>query len=98
MLNVCVLFSFAGPLTCFILVLLGRDKSLPEPKPHLEDVANVLEWVLRLMPTFCLGNGLFSLINLDVFLVLEDDASLTAWSGPILLYDIYQNKDESILK
>lgn len=68
-------------------MLVARDPKYPNPK--LEDISDILKWVLRFTPPFCLGNGLFSVINIDTFLFLEGDDSLTAWSGPILLYDIY---------
>jgi hypothetical protein len=76
-----------GPLTCYILTALARDRRYPNP--ILEDIANILTWVLRCTPSFCLGKGLFHAINIDTFLFLEDDDSLSVWSEPILLYEVY---------
>ena len=78
----------AGPLCCFILVVLARDPRDPDPK--LEDISNILTWILRFLPAFCLGNGLYSVINMDIFLFLAgENSSTSVWSGTILLYDVY---------
>lgn len=76
-----------GPLTCYILIILARDPKFPNPQ--LENVANLITWVLRCTPSFCLGKGIFYAINIDLFLSLESDYSLSAWSEPILLYEVY---------
>jgi len=82
-----LLMDSAGPLVCFVLVLVARAPY--NPRPNLENIADILEWVLRFMPSFCLGNGLFAVINIDLFAFVENDENLSAWSGPIMLYDIY---------
>lgn len=68
-------------------MLLARDPS--NPNPSLENVANILIWVLRCTPAFCLGKGLFYAINIDFFLIVAGDESLSAWTEPILLYEVY---------
>jgi hypothetical protein len=70
-----------------MLVILSKDPR--NPNPTLEVVADVLAWVLRITPSFCLGNGLFRAINIDKQVFLKGDESLTAWTGPILLYEVY---------
>lgn len=84
-----------GPLVCLILVLVARDPA--NPRPQLEAISGVLEWMLRFVPSFCLGNGLYTVINIEFFLFIENDNSLTAWSGPIMAYDIYFLAAECIL-
>jgi hypothetical protein len=76
-----------GPLTCVVLELLARDPR--NPNPNLSFVADILTWVLRFTPPFCLGKGLFYAINIELFQFLEGDESLSAWSEPILLYEVY---------
>ena len=55
-----IVFNFfigmAGPLVCFILRVIAAD--LTNPKPNLKNTAIALEWILRLIPSFCLGKGL----------------------------------------
>ena len=80
---------------CIILVLVARDPL--NPRPELEAISGVLEWMLRIVPSFCLGNGLYTVINIEFFLFVENDKSLTAWSGPIMAYDIYFLAAECIL-
>jgi ATP-binding cassette, subfamily A (ABC1), member 3 len=62
------LIGFAGPLTILILTLIGEDPY--NPKPKLADIANGLKWVLRFNPAYCLGSGIFSAINIDIFILL----------------------------
>lgn len=79
------LIGMGGPLTCFILTLIGEDRS--NPKPNLVTAANVVTWVLRFTPSFCLGKGLFNAINIETYDFLEGE-TLSAWSEPILLYEV----------
>ena len=79
--------SIQGPLTCFILTVLGRDPRIDNP--NLGNVADILTAILRFTPSFCFGNGLFRAINIDVFVFLEDEETLSAWSEPILLNEVY---------
>ena len=52
-------------------------------------VQSILTWILRFTPTFCLGKGLFNAINIELFIYLRGVDTLTAWSEPILLYEVY---------
>jgi ATP-binding cassette subfamily A (ABC1) protein 3 len=79
------LIGMGGPLTCFILRLIGEDAG--NPKPNLVNAAKAITWVLRFVPSFCLGKGLFNAINIETFVYLEGGLS-TAWSEPILLYEV----------
>lgn len=79
------LVGMGGPLTCFILRLIGENPS--NPKPNLITAAKVVTWFLRFVPSFCLGKGLFNAINFETFDYLEGGLS-TAWSEPILLYEV----------
>ena len=60
-----IVFNFfigmAGPTICLVLRLLAADPG--NPKPNLETAAIVLEWVLRFIPSFCLGKGLLYTIE-----------------------------------
>jgi ABC-type multidrug transport system fused ATPase/permease subunit len=79
------LIGMGGPLTCSILRILGEDPS--NPKPNLVTAADAIGWILRFSPSFCLGNGLQNAIDIEIFDFLEEGVS-TAWSGPILLYEV----------
>lgn len=68
-----------------------------DPKPNLSHAALVLTWILRFTPPFCLGKGLFNAINIELFLYLEGDDTLTAWTEPILLYEVYFLLGQSIV-
>jgi hypothetical protein len=82
------LVGMGGPLTCYILLLIARDPRYPNPT--LENVSDVLSWILRLSsPFFCLGKGIFAAINIENYMFIYADDSLTAWSAPILLYEAY---------
>jgi len=80
------LIGLGGPLTCFILLIIGKDPG--NPKPNLVDISNILTWCLRIFfPTFNLGRGLLNAINIEVLDFLYGE-SKTAWTKEVLLYDV----------
>jgi ABC-type multidrug transport system fused ATPase/permease subunit len=81
------LIGMGGPLACFILTLLALEPG--DEKPHLQDAADIVTWVCRFLPSFCLGKGLFNAINIDVYAFLAGDINLSAWTEPVLLYEVY---------
>jgi ATP-binding cassette, subfamily A (ABC1), member 3 len=80
------LIGFGGPITVYILTLIGGDRS--NPKDTLTTVAAAVTWVLRFTPSFCLGKGLSYAINIDTIAFLEEDQDLSAWSEPVLLVEL----------
>lgn len=85
-----IIFSFligmGGPLACFIMLLLGNEPG--DRKPKLLLATKILTWILRFTPCFCLGKGIFNAINIDVYGFLEGDMAISAFSEPILLYEV----------
>lgn len=81
------LIGFGGPIACFILTLLALEPG--DEKPHLQKAADIVTWICRFTPPFCLGKGLFHAINIDVYAYLEGDIELSAWTEPVLLYEVY---------
>jgi ATP-binding cassette subfamily A (ABC1) protein 3 len=73
-------------LACFIMTLLGNEPG--DEKPHLLRTVDILTWILRFTPSFCLGKGIFNAINIYVFAFLAGDLELSAWSEPVLLYEV----------
>lgn len=59
-----------------------------DEKPNLIDIANILQWILRFNPSFCLGNAIFKCINIELFAFLAGDYNLSVWSKPAILYEI----------
>jgi hypothetical protein len=88
------LIGLGGPLANFILIIIGLSPD--NPKPHLVDAADITVWCLRLFPAFNLGKGLFNAINAQVFDIIEG-GNVSAWSEPILLYEVYFLAAESIV-
>lgn len=84
-----IVFNFfvgmAGPLVSMILRLLAAD--IASPKPHLKTAAVIIEWILRFVPSFCLGRGLLYTINVSFFEYVEAKP-LSTWSGTVALYDV----------
>lgn len=93
-----IVFNFfiamAGPIICFLLRLLAVDPS--NPKLHLKTAAIVIEWILRLVPSFCLGRGLLFSINIGFFEIVEGK-QLSVWSPTIALYDMIALGVESVI-
>ncbi len=87
MFTVCFNFfiSMAGAIVVLILRLLAADPTLD--KNNLKTAAIVLEWILRFVPSFCLGRGLLFSINIEFFEFIEGKP-LTVWSPTIALYDV----------
>eukprot|EP00522_Entomoneis_paludosa_P003197 CAMPEP_0172465378 /NCGR_PEP_ID=MMETSP1065-20121228/53328_1 /TAXON_ID=265537 /ORGANISM="Amphiprora paludosa, Strain CCMP125" /LENGTH=1924 /DNA_ID=CAMNT_0013221897 /DNA_START=90 /DNA_END=5865 /DNA_ORIENTATION=+ len=90
------LVAMGGPLTIFILTILGNDDP-DNKKDNLITAAEVITWILRFFPPFCLGQGLFNVINIDAFEYLEGDDDLNAWSETILLLEVLFLLGESVL-
>jgi ATP-binding cassette, subfamily A (ABC1), member 3 len=80
------LVGFGGPLTVYILTIIGEDRA--NPQQSLVDIATALTWVLRFFPSFCLGKGLFFAINIESISFFEEDFNLSVWSEPILLVEV----------
>jgi ATP-binding cassette, subfamily A (ABC1), member 3 len=53
----------------------------------LQDISNILSWILRLNPAFCLARGLYYCINIDIVEFIEGEIS-TVWTGSVVLYDV----------
>ena len=88
------LIGMGGTMTVFILILIGIDPY--DPKPNLIDVANILSWVLRFHPCFCLGKALYFALNID-FLTLLYPSITSVWDADVLLYEVVFLAWESVV-
>jgi ATP-binding cassette, subfamily A (ABC1), member 3 len=79
------LVGMGGPITCFILEIIGTDTS--NPNSNLVDIAKIIAWILRFHPCFCLGRGIFYAINIDTIDIWYEGID-TVWDGHVLLYDV----------
>ena len=81
-----ILIGFGGPLTVFILLIIGTG----DTTSNLVNVANILTWFLRPFPSFCFGKSLFFVINKEFVAYIEGDSdqNLSVWSEPFLLVDV----------
>jgi hypothetical protein len=79
------LIALGGPLSIFILLILGKDPG--DPRDNLVTAANVLTWLLRVVPTFCLGHGVFAVINVDTLEYIYG-RTLNVWDSEMLLWDV----------
>jgi ATP-binding cassette subfamily A (ABC1) protein 3 len=86
---VVIIFGFivglAGTLASFILLLLGSDPA--NPNPTLLTVADIIGWVLRFFPPYCLSKGLFSAINIETYEFLAGEP-ITVWHDSVLLIEV----------
>jgi len=88
------LIGLAGPMVTFILRLIGEDPG--NRNETLISVSIVLEWVLRFIPSFCLGRGLFAAINIEPLEYLAGKP-LTFWSPEVSLYEVIFLAVESVV-
>lgn len=49
--------------------------------------ADRMAWFLRIFPTFNLGKGLFTAINIESVMFIEEKYDLTVWSPEVLRYE-----------
>jgi ABC-type multidrug transport system fused ATPase/permease subunit len=76
------LIGLAGPLVVLILRLIGESGDL-----KLITASNVVQWILRLIPSFNLGNALFKIINIQVIEALAQQP-ITVWDSTGILYEV----------
>jgi ATP-binding cassette, subfamily A (ABC1), member 3 len=88
------LVGMGGPMTCFILEAVGNDTS--NPSRHLVNTANIISWILRFHPCFCLGRGIFYALNIDTINIWYTGIA-TAWDKHVLLYEVVFLAWESIV-
>lgn len=80
------LIGFGGPLAVFILRIIGLNPG--DPREDLQLAADIVEWVCRaLIPSFCLGNGLFKAINIDSY-DFWLGGRVNAWDMDMLLIEV----------
>lgn len=88
------LIAFGGTLATFILRLIGADPA--NPRESLTLAAEIVEWILRFCPAFCLGRGLYSAINLESISFLEG-RQITVWDDAAILYEVIFLGCESVV-
>lgn len=77
--------SFAGALATFIMQLL-LSAGVGGRKLRLS--ANIVNWTLRFFPPFNLAKGLLYVLNIEIFKLLEEDPDISAFSTPVLLWEV----------
>jgi len=80
------LIGMGGTITMNVLQGFGYNPS--DPRENFLDIANIIIWLLRWVPSFCLGKGLFQAVAIDVYRLWEEDQEMTIWSDSLLKYDI----------
>lgn len=82
-----VLAGIGGPITTYTLRLIGSDPE--DPWETLVQTAEAIEWVGRLVPSFCLGKGLFYTMNISTFELRGSGTTLSVWDESILFYEVF---------
>ena len=88
------LIGFGGTLATFILALIGADPA--NPRESLTLASEIVEWILRLFPSFCLSRGLYTAINLESLSYIEG-RQITVWDEAAILYDVIFLACESVV-
>jgi len=81
------LIGMGGPVAIWILHIIGEGGNRKDPNETLLDAANIVAWVLRFFPTFCLGNGLYNAIYIEAWEYWEGER-LTVWSDKVLEIEV----------
>ena len=83
--------GMAGPLITFILRIIGNLNENYDEDSNSTDytlIAQIIEWILRIFPSFCLSKGLFFSINIETLSDLSGDPNMTVWSKEVMLYEV----------
>lgn len=88
------LIGLGGSLAEFILRFIGANPASPNESLIL--AADIILWVLRFVPSFCLSRGLYVAINLQSLEFLEG-RPVTAWDSSACLYDVVFLACESVV-
>lgn len=88
------IIGMGGPFTCFILRIFGN--AALSDKSNLITIANIIEGVGRFLTAFCLGKGLFNVINIESFETWAD-GSISAWDTDVLSLEVLFLALESVL-
>merc|ERR1712232_425343 len=88
------LIGMGGPLTALILRFIGEDPG--SPNDSLVTAATAIEWILRPIPSFCLGKGLLNVINIESLEWLAG-GDITVYHHSVLLWEVIFLALESVL-
>jgi ATP-binding cassette subfamily A (ABC1) protein 1 len=78
------LIGLAGPLVTLILRFMGDPSGFNNPS--LVNAAIIIEWILRIIPSFNLCNSLLKISNMQSVEVLAQ-GPITVWDSPAVLYE-----------
>ena len=87
--NICIIMigfltGLGAPIATYMLRYIGSDPESPWEK--LVHTAHAIEWVGRLIPSFCLGKGLLYTIYIRTFEVRRQE-TISVWDEDILLFE-----------
>jgi ABC-type multidrug transport system fused ATPase/permease subunit len=80
------LIGLGGPLAIFIVTIIGSSPS--DPNSNLVNIGDIIGWILRFNPNFCLGRAILFALNIDYFVDTSAKPNLSAWSSEILLNEV----------
>ena len=89
------LIGMGGPIAIWILHIIGDGGDRDDPNETLLDAANIVAWVLRFFPVFCLSNGICNAIYIQAW-EYSEGKPLTVWSNPVLRIEVLYLAGESI--
>lgn len=78
--------GFAGSLVCLILRAIHFAIIASQGTSNLLGIAQIVEWILRFIPSFNFAKGLLFAINIQLFKFSDPD--VTAFSPDVMLYEI----------
>ena len=88
--NICIIMTgfltgLGAPIATYMLRLIGSESEVPWEK--LLRTASAIEWVGRLVPSFCLGKGLLYTIYIRTFEMRRQE-ELSVFDKDILLFEV----------
>lgn len=96
-----IVFNFfiglAGSMVVLILRLIWAATVADGGTSNLKSIAQILEWILRFIPSFCFAKGLLFTINIQVFQIVEADFDMSAWDSSIMGNEIIFLAVESVV-
>lgn len=90
------LIGMGGPVAIWILHIIGEGGDRNDPNENLLNAANIVAWILRIFPTFCLSNGIYNAIYIQAWEYWEGNP-LTVWTDPILRIEALYLAGQAVL-
>lgn len=80
--------GFVGALVSLILRVIYYTTIATGGESNLKDIAVLIEWILRFIPSFCVAKGLLCSSNILIFVGANPEEDIDVFSPDVLRYEL----------